>query len=394
MTSGGIGRLVRSIYPERPYPGGESSIRRTGRYLLPLDWISAISARDERFFERILVAGCGTGLEAIVLSKRCPETEIVAIDFSSRSIDEARALQKRLIRKQPIRFAVGDLTNRRFMNSLGSDFDFISCHGVISYVPRPDRAVRNLAGCLRSDGVIYLGVNGAAHYSCEWRQALPMLGFDMRRLPTTRGLRRVLRLCDAVAKTRIAQLPANYLGGDLFGALIHNLPVSKWIHTCNDSGLHFVADFSAYQNLRAVLNEGLLDVLFGRSRARVHQFLATLAPCGFHRLIFSMRAPQTPPWKNNDLFNWRTLSTPLFRVVAPKQRHSQLRLESRSLNMLVKLPTPGWEYELLKQSNGNRPLDEILKEIASGVSREKVRRQLFLFYQLAALNLCAPTSAV
>jgi SAM-dependent methyltransferase len=389
MTSRDIARQIREVYQERPYPGSQSSIRRTGRYLPPLEWISAISAKRGRFPKRILVAGCGTGLEALALCKRSPEAEIVGIDFSPRSIHEAVELQKRLLRRQSIRFFVGDLTNRRFMNSLGSDFDFISCHGVITYVPRPDRAVRNLARCLRSDGVLYLGVNGAAHFSRAWRRALPILGFDMRQLPSTRGLRRVLRLCDAVARFKIAQMPANYLGSDLFGPLIHNLPVSKWIHICTDSGLHFAGDFSGYQNLRSVLNEGLLDALFARSRAQVHQFLATVAPCVFHRLIFSVRAPQTPPWEKNDLFNWRPSLTPLYRVGAPKRGRLQLRLRSQPLNMLVELRTAGWEYELLKQSNGDRPLGEVIKKIPSGVRREKVRKQLFLFYQLAVLNLYA-----
>jgi SAM-dependent methyltransferase len=392
MTSGDVARQIRQVYQQRPYPGSQSSIRRTGSYLAPLEWISAISEKIAQFPKRILVAGCGTGLEALALYKRFPEAEIVGIDFSPRSIAEALELQKRLLRRQSIRFFVGDLTNRRFMNALGREFDFISCHGVITYVPRPDRAVRNLARCLCSDGVLYLGVNGAAHFSRAWRRALPILGFDMRQLPSTRSLRRVLRLCDSVARFKIAQMPANYLGGDLFGPLIHNLPISKWIRICTHSGLHFTGDFSGYRNLRPVLNEGLLDVLFARSRADVHQFLATVAPCAFHRLIFSARAPQTPPWNKNHLFNWRPLLTPLFRVVAPRRRRSQLRLKSEPLNMLVELGTAGWEYELLKQSKGDRPLGEMLKKIPSGVSREKVRKQLFLFYQLAALNLYAPTA--
>jgi hypothetical protein len=60
--------------------------------------------------------------------------------------------------------------------------------------------------------------------------------------------------------------------------------------------------------------------------------------------------------------------------------------------MLVEVRTAGWEYELLKQSNGDRPLGEVLKKIPTGVSREKLRKQLFLFYQLAVLNLYASTS--
>jgi len=62
--------------------------------------------------------------------------------------------------------------------------------------------------------------------------------------------------------------------------------------------------------------------------------------------------------------------------------------------MLVELRTAGWEYEVLKQSDGDRSLGEVLKKIPSDVSREKVRKQLFLFYQLAVLNLYAPTTPI
>src|SRR5436309_15972302 len=151
MTSGDIAGQIREVYQERPYPGSQSSIRRTVGYLPPREWISAISAKHGRFPKRILVAGCGTGLEALALCKRSPEAEIVGIDFSPRSIREALELQKRLLRRQSIRFFVGDLTNRRFMNSLGSDFDFESVHGLIRYSPGLTGPFRTFTRCWHSD---------------------------------------------------------------------------------------------------------------------------------------------------------------------------------------------------------------------------------------------------
>ena len=381
---------IREIYQRQPYPGSKSSMLRSRHSgVPPLEWIGAICHRRERFPNQILVAGCGTGIEAFALRRRFPEATIVGVDFSSNSISAALELQSRLPRRQSIRFLAGDLINRRFMNSLGRDFDFISCHGVMSYVPRLSRAIQNLAGCLRSDGILYLGVNGAAHFSQAWRQALPILGLDMREPPNKRSFRRVLRACDTIAKSQISKLPTDYLAGDLFGPLIRNLSVSKWIRVCADSGLHFAADYTGYRKLCAVLNEGLLDVLFPHSRAEIYQFLAAVAPCGFHRLIFSVRKLPTPLWQNNSLLSWRPALTRLYRVV-PTVRKSQLRLESRPINTQVELCAEGWEHELLKQSNDDRSLGDLLQKVPSAVAWETVRQKLFLFYQLAVLNYLPP----
>jgi ubiquinone/menaquinone biosynthesis C-methylase UbiE len=55
-----------------------------------------------------LIAGCGTGNEAFAFRDRFPESEIIAFDFSPRSIALARSSQRRLPRKRRIRFMVAD----------------------------------------------------------------------------------------------------------------------------------------------------------------------------------------------------------------------------------------------------------------------------------------------
>lgn len=389
-----IARQIREIYQRQPYPGSQGSVLRIGHGVPPMEWISAVCNKRGRFPNQILVAGCGTGIEAFALRRRFPEATIVGVDFSPNSISAASALQRRLPRRQSVRFLTGDLTNRRFMNSLGSNFDFITCHGVMSYIPQLARAIQNLAGCLRSDGILYLGINGAAHFSQAWRRALPILGLDMREVPDNRSFRRVLRVCDAIAGSQIAESPTSYLAGDLFGPLIHNLSVFKWIRICADSGLHFAADYAAYRKLCSVLNAGLFDVFFARSRAQIYQFLATVAVCGFHRLIFSMRKLQNPPWEKNCFRSWRPVRTPLYRVVPPEAKRCQLRLASRSMNKLVVLRAGGWEHDFLKRSNGDRPIGDLLSSVPSGVSWETVREELFLFYQLGILNFYGPRAGL
>src|SRR5205807_6113298 len=103
--------------------------------------------------------------------RRFPDAEITGIDFSERSIAVAKKLQRDFHRKA-IRFLSGDLTSNQFKKMARGPFDFISCHGVVSYIPHPERALRNLAGCLSPEGALYLGVNGAQHYSENWRRAL------------------------------------------------------------------------------------------------------------------------------------------------------------------------------------------------------------------------------
>src|SRR5262245_64417690 len=84
-----IARAIPDIYEDQPYPKLGSSAA-PGRWRLPpFPWIKAIWQRQQPL-RRILVAGCGTGSEACALCRRFPDAEIVAIDFSPRSIRAAK----------------------------------------------------------------------------------------------------------------------------------------------------------------------------------------------------------------------------------------------------------------------------------------------------------------
>src|SRR3954466_4007680 len=144
-----VGRLVQQSYDRLPYPAVKKAKRfRTIWRIAPMGWIEAMWRRPAGLPRRILVAGCGTGNEAFALHKSFPKASIVGIDFSARSIAIARDLQKRFFPKVDLRFFQADITNRNLDKTTGGKFDFISCHGVLSYLEQPERAIAAVAKCL------------------------------------------------------------------------------------------------------------------------------------------------------------------------------------------------------------------------------------------------------
>jgi SAM-dependent methyltransferase len=277
--------------------------------LAPMEWIQSVWQPQRSSPRRILVAGCGTGLEALALRRRFPEAEIVAVDFSPRSIAAARQSKQSPRPSQPIRFVVADLADRQFASIAGEGFDFITCHGVLSYVARPERALRNLARCLEPDGALYLGVNGAGHFSVGARPFMSALGFDMAEFCDGRGLRNILKLHDTILGepgNAVAKRKAGYLASDLFGPVIHNLPLKDWVGISREAGLHLLGCYGKLRPLRSALNCGLSSLLKPRSRAEVSELVDMLVPTGFHRLLLSKSRPAEPPWGEPErLLDWR-----------------------------------------------------------------------------------------
>ena len=346
---------------------------------------------------RVLVAGCGTGNEAFALRHRFPKAEIVAVDFSHKSIAMARRLQRRFPRLSDIRFLTGDLTNEDFPKLVRDDFDFVTCHGVLSYISQPQRALKNLANCLVPDGALYLGANGASHFSTNWRQALPEFGFETKQLPEDDRLRQVLNLCEAltgVALNLIAKQGAEYLAGDLFGPLIQSWPLAKWTALGRGAGLHFCGSWGAQRNLRRVLNENLEEILLPRSRPQAHELAEQLAPSSFHWLVFTRRPVFHPPWLTREkLLRCRIIETKLYSRGWPRRRRAwkslrQVELKSPASNTLVELRVPEWLIEILRETDGRHTILSRLHAVPLHIPLSDLVRELYRLYLLALINLC------
>jgi ubiquinone/menaquinone biosynthesis C-methylase UbiE len=399
-----IADQVRQVYEKRPYPFGNDKALKRRTWRLRPEWVNAVGQGKTRNFapRRVLVAGCGDGTEAFNLRRQFPQAEIVAVDFSVRSLAVARRLQRRAGEMRDIRFVAADLADPQLPARLGGGFDLITCHGVLSYIPEPARALNNFARCLAPEGMLYLGVNGSAHVSTRLRPALLSLGFDLNNFRDNRHLREVLKLCDAVVFADglpgISAHRAGYLAGDVFGSLNQSLALSKWVSLGRRVGLGFRGNWASLSLFRTMAENDFYTHLIPRSRAQVASFLEQLAPSQFHRLLFSRAPDVNPPWENRArLLKWTLTRTRLYEIKLPKPRKiviDRLRtftIASPALKISTEWHMPEWELELLRCGDGGHSLSSLLAKIPLSVPFPELKKQLYLLYQLGIVNLMPPS---
>lgn len=387
---------VRKIYELRPYPPPSSRDASTSWALAAIPWIDAVSEKVHPTEpRRILVAGCGVGTEAFAFARQFPAAEVVGVDFSPRSITTARRLLRREIAGSRIRFEVGDLTSSALPDLVGRNFDLISCHGVLSYVPDTPAVMDNFAQCLSRDGVALLGVNGAAHPSVRFRPLLSGFGLDAGEFREGARAREVLRVLDSLTRyppVSLADMPAGYLAGDVFGPLNLSLPLEEWTRFSRPAGLHLIATYNAYFAVRSLLNRDLHKTIMPRSRAELAGLVDAVAPVSFHNIVLSKRRPQRVDWNDDrKLRSLRPAATALYTIRWPRRRGAwhdlqKVVLESVSTGTRITLSVPQWEVAILKAADGTRSLREILEPVTPAVPRKALAEAMYLLYQLVVIN--------
>jgi SAM-dependent methyltransferase len=390
---------IRRIYDLRPYPfgNGRSSKRRSWS-LLP-EWVGAFGNNGIGAFEprRILVAGCGDGTEAFNLARQFPKAEIVAFDFSARSVGVAKRVQRKFATNSKVRFLVADLIDPALPARVAGRFDLITCHGVLSYVSLPVRALKNFARCLAPDGILYLGANGSENASTRLRAVLPDLGFDLDVFQDGPRVRGMLAFCDNILasddRPRVSSRSAVFLAGDVFGSLNRSETLATWVGLGRRAGLSFRGCLGTLGRFRTVAEDGSYAHLMPRSRAQVADIIERLAPSQFHRMLFSLAPEPAPPWTNREeLLDWSIAPTFLYTFKIPtirgkvKDRLRPFRISSAKLRLAMDWEMPEWELELLRGGQ----LRSLLAEMPLAVPFVELSRQLYLLYLLGVIKLIPP----
>jgi SAM-dependent methyltransferase len=102
----------------------------------------------------ILVAGCGTGREAIELASVFPKAKVLAVDLSLSSL--AYASQKAAeFGLKNITFRQADISN---LHRITDKFDFIACSGVLHHMKDVFPGWKTLANLLKSQGVMRIAL--------------------------------------------------------------------------------------------------------------------------------------------------------------------------------------------------------------------------------------------
>ena len=121
----------------------------------------------------ILIAGCGTGQQAIEAAFRYKHREILAIDLSLTSLSYAMRKTEEFSLKS-IRYMQADILNLR---KLDQKFDLIECAGVLHHMENPMVGWKILTECLNPGGLMMIGL-----YSDLARQHIVRVRREIRQL--------------------------------------------------------------------------------------------------------------------------------------------------------------------------------------------------------------------
>lgn len=165
-------RFLHALFPHAALPASPA---------WPSTWPSTWEAPE------VLVAGCGTGREAVWAASTLKNARVLAVDLSRRSLAYATR-QSRRLGLNTIEFAQADLLE---LGTLGRRFDVIHSVGVLHHMEDPMAGLRVLRGLLRPHGVMEVGFYSAA----ARRPILAARHFIAERghPPTLDGIRHVRR---------------------------------------------------------------------------------------------------------------------------------------------------------------------------------------------------------
>jgi SAM-dependent methyltransferase len=195
-SSDAVSASVRAQYESNPYPRWirMQSVFETGtlaeilRELYPSADLGGLPEGPVR----ILVAGCGTGQNAIATALRFHASRLLAIDLSRASLGYAQRKTLEL-GVANIEYAQADLLG---LSGLTERFDYIECSGVLHHLADPLGGWRALASLLAPGGVMRVGLYSEAgrRHVARARELIAERGFQ----PTADGI----RACRAAIRAR------------------------------------------------------------------------------------------------------------------------------------------------------------------------------------------------
>ncbi len=142
-----LSKAVREQYEEFPYPRWDEASR------------DLFNERTEGVLKgkkaRVLIAGCGTGKEAVQMAYALPDAQIIAVDLSQSSLAYAIHKTKEL-GIENITYMQGDIMH--FGEAFEEKFDYIASAGVLHHLKDPKEGWRVLDGLLKPKGLMRIAL--------------------------------------------------------------------------------------------------------------------------------------------------------------------------------------------------------------------------------------------
>ncbi len=179
---------VRSQYEANPYPRWIRPTRQVleiyGNYMAAIlpDYRPPKRLRQRDI--KLLIAGCGTGMQPIQEAISYPRARITAVDISRRSLAYARRKAEEF-GVNNIEFQHGDILK---LGEIGQRFDLIFCSGVLHHMAEPVDGWRVLRDLLTPEGILRIDLYSQIARREISRQREIIAGLKME--PTPENIRR------------------------------------------------------------------------------------------------------------------------------------------------------------------------------------------------------------
>jgi SAM-dependent methyltransferase len=243
---------VTDPYDERPYTAHAYAETHPGRLAA-----AALLARWEApsvETARVLELGCGRGGNLLPMAASLPQATFLGVDRSARQIDEARAGA-----------SGAGLANVAFERAAFEEmavadgaFDYVVCHGVVSWIPASARAplLERIAAALAPRGVACVSFNVLPGWyerlaARDWlRFAASSLGLtdegaaaslEWLRAQVSPELRDYRERLGAVAH-RLGETGPAYARHEYLAEDHHPLEIRAFLHEATSAGLAYVGD--------------------------------------------------------------------------------------------------------------------------------------------------------
>ncbi len=381
---------IQALYDKAPYPESLEGQMSQSTPLLT-HWINAASAQALSDHARMLVAGCGSGAEVMMLAQLYPNAELLGIDFSARSIERAKARAQQYSLGN-VAFVVADLMSEEELQALGR-FDFILCHGVADYVADPALLMSHFAALLSEQGVLCMTVNSPYHPAAAIRKAFAQLGQEVEDFEDTSEQRMYLQIMDhlmgEVAKVQgIGRAPTAYLEVDIFPPIAHHDAIETWAARAQKAKLSLLGSMDAPLGLLKIPDTHL-SLLYKMTKAQLSIWMAELLQPAGIQMIFGKTLVEAPDFTSfAKLLNWTPkLASCVGQLpalegdpLAPKT----LTLRFNGLPDFV-INSNAYDLEVLRLCNGERSLAEIRKMIDAKGDLTSLLNALFRVYHYGFL---------
>jgi SAM-dependent methyltransferase len=299
--------MPHDLYDERPYTEhayAETHPARVAAAARLARWTPPEVARA-----RILELGCGRGGNLLPMAAGLPEATFVGVDGSERQIDDAR----RIARESGLGNVTFEHARFETMRLEGASFDYVVCHGVLSWIPAAERAplLSIIARVLRGDGIACVSFNVLPGWyerlaARDWlRFAAASLGETPEQAPESLGwLRTQLSGEHGDARRRLESVAARLRETDPAYALHeylardhHPLRVTDALGEAAAAGLRYLGDAIPAAAALELLPEGARLRAAGLDAIAGQQLLDFVQQTAFRRaLLVRAGAPAPAIW--------------------------------------------------------------------------------------------------